>query len=148
MAQISSVQLPSGSSFGIRAGAIPYGEVDSTSTATAFTVNIPSITELVDGTVCYVRNNVVTSASGFTLNVSGLGAKPVYSSLAAASRVTTLFDVNYTLLFIYNATRVTGGCWDIYYGIDTTDATSAYVGSIDETLHITTGINGGDGVMY
>jgi hypothetical protein len=67
----------------------------------------------------WLRNGKVTSASGFTININGLGAKPCYSSLAAASRSTTIFNVNYALLMIYNSTRVEGGCWDIVYGVDT-----------------------------
>ena len=95
---------------------IPFGQVDATSTATAFTATVPGITELRDGVCVYLRNGRVTSAAGFTINVNGLGAKPVYQTLAAASAVTTLFNVNYTMLFIYNSTRVTGGCWDMFYG--------------------------------
>lgn len=99
--------------------AIPFGTCDSTSTATAFTATIPGITELRDGVCVWLQNGVVTSASGFTLNVNGLGAKPCYNSLAAATRATTVFNVNYTMLFVYNSTRVDGGCWDIVYGVDT-----------------------------
>lgn len=105
---------------------IPYGECDGTSTATAFTVTVPGITELKNGVCCYVRNNVVTSASGCTLDVNGLGAKPLYSSIAAASRSTTIFNINYTLLFIYNENRVADGCWDVFYGIDSNTNTIGY----------------------
>lgn len=99
--------------------AIPFGTCDSTSTATAFTATVDGITELRDGVCMWLRNGVITSASGFTINVNGLGAKPCYSSLAAESRSTTIFNVNYALLMIYNSTRVEGGCWDIVYGVDT-----------------------------
>lgn len=112
--------------YGIRAVAIPYGELDDTSTSTVMTVSVPGITELKDGVLCYVRNNVVTSASGWTLNVNGLGAKPVYSTLAAASRSTTIFNINYTMLFIYNENRVEGGCWDCFYGYDSNTNTIGY----------------------
>lgn len=110
----------------IQAVAIPYGELDDTSTATVMTVTVPGITELKNGVVCYIRNNVVSSASGWTLNVNGLGAKPVYSSQAAATRTTTLFNVNYTDLFIYNEDRVDGGCWDFFYGYDSNTNTVGY----------------------
>lgn len=116
MAQISKITLPDSATYGIRAGAIPFGKVDSTSTATAFTATVEGITELVDGACCYLMNGVVTSASGWTLNVNGLGAKPVYQTLAAATVTTTIFNINYTMLFVYNSTRVEGGCWDIFYG--------------------------------
>lgn len=101
-----------------RANSIPFGSVDGTSTSTAFTATIPGITELRDGVCMWLRNGVVTSAEGFTIDVNNLGAKPCYGSLAAATRSTTIFNINYTMLFIYNSTRVTGGCWDVVYGYD------------------------------
>lgn len=102
-----------------RTASIPMGHLDATSTATVMTATVDGITELRDGVCVWLTNGKVTSASGFTLNVNGLGAKPCYSSLAAASRSTTIFNVNYTMLFVYNSTRVEGGCWDIVYGVDT-----------------------------
>lgn len=98
--------------------AIPYATVDSTSTATVFTATVPGITSLYDGVCVLLKNGVITSASGFTLNVNGLGALPVYSSLAAATRDTTIFNVSYTMLFIYDSTRVSGGCWLCFRGYD------------------------------
>lgn len=106
--------------------AIPFGKVASTSTSTVFTATVPGVTELRNGVACYLMNGVVTSASGFTLNVNGLGAKPVYGTLAAATRSTTIFNINYTMLFIYNEDRVEGGCWDIYYGYNSDTNTIAY----------------------
>ena len=105
---------------------IPYGEVDSTSTSTAFTASVDGITELKDGVVMYLRNGVVTSASGFTININNLGAKPVYQNLASATAVTTTFNINYTMMFIYNSERVTGGCWDMFYGYNSDTNTIAY----------------------
>lgn len=101
-----------------KTASIPMGEVDSTSTSTVFTATVDGITELRDGVCMWLTNGVVTSASGFTINVNNLGAKPVYSNLAAASRSTTIFNVAYTMLFVYNESRVSGGCWDIVYGYD------------------------------
>ena len=98
--------------FGNLGTILPMGNVDSTSTSTVFTATVPGITSLRDGVCCYLTNGVVTSASGWTLNVNGLGALPVYSTLAAATRATTIFNVNYTMLFVYNSSRVAGGCWD------------------------------------
>ena len=108
--------------------AIPYGECDGTSTATNFTVTVPGIRELASGVCCLIRNGVITSASGCKLNVNGLGAKPIYSSMAAATAVTTAFNVSYTMLFVYDGTntRVTGGCWVMYYGIDNNTNTIGY----------------------
>ena len=103
-----------------KTASVPMGQVDSTSTATVFTATVDGITELRDGVCMWLKNGVVTSASGFTININNLGAKPVYSNLAETSRSTTIFNVNYTMLFVYNSTRVAGGCWDIVYGYDTT----------------------------
>lgn len=106
--------------------AIPFGHVDSTSTSTLFTATVPGVTELKNGVACYLVNGVVTSASGWTLNVNGLGAKPVYQTMAAASRSTTIFNSAYTMLFVYNEDRVEDGCWDIYYGYNSDTNTIAY----------------------
>jgi hypothetical protein len=103
---------------------IPFGEVDGTSTSTAFTATLPGITELKDGTVMMLKNGKVTSAANFTINVNGLGAKPVYSNMATGNSVTptnptresTIFNINYTLLFVYSEDLVTGGCWINYRG--------------------------------
>ena len=84
---ISKVTLPDNNGYPIRASAIPYGEVDSTSTSTAFTATVPGIYELKDGVCVYLRNNTVASAtSGFTININNLGAKPVYSNMADTTR--------------------------------------------------------------
>lgn len=99
-----------------RTASIPMGQCDSTSTATAFTATVDGITELRDGVCILLKNGVVTSASGFTININSLGAKPVYNNMAAAGRETTIFNVNYTLLLIYDEDRVDGGCWVNYRG--------------------------------
>ena len=113
---------------------ISYGQVDSTSTATAFTATIPGITELADGVTMMLKNGVITSAEGFTININGLGAKPVYNNLAAATADTTIFNVNYTMLFIYDSTRVTGGCWICYRGYDSNSNTIGYQLRTNSTL--------------
>ena len=99
----------------------------------SFTATVDGITELVDGTCIMLKNGVVTSASGFTLNVNNLGALPVYSNLAAATRETTIFNVNYTMLFIYDSTRVSGGAWICYRGYDNTDAISYQLRAANST---------------
>lgn len=101
-----------------RTASIPMGELDSTSTATVMTATVPGITELRDGVCVWLQNGVIASASGVTLNINALGAKPIYSSLAGTV-VTTTFAKAATYLFIYNSTRVSGGCWDMVYGYDT-----------------------------
>lgn len=99
-------------------GKVFYGVVDNTSTATAFTAQIPGITAYEEGLVVILKNGVVTSASGFTININGLGALPVYTNLGAESRETTIFNVAYTMMFVYEH-RVSGGDWLCYRGSDT-----------------------------
>lgn len=111
---------------------IPYGEVDSTSTKLIFTATVDGITELKDGTCVLLKNGVVTSASGFTLNINGLGAKPVYNNLATGygetqpTRDTNIFNINYTMLFVYSEELVEGGCWICYRGYDSNTNTVAH----------------------
>lgn len=96
--------------------AIPYGEIDSSSTSTVLTATVPGIHELKNGVVCYIRNDIVSSATGCTLNINGLGAKPMYQTSADTTRVTSGFTAAQTWLFVYNEKRVSGGCWDQYQG--------------------------------
>jgi len=105
---------------------IAFGVVDSTSTATAFTATIPGITEYFDGLAIMLKNGVVTSEEGFTININGLGAKGSYNNMAASSRDTTLFNINYTMLFVYDSTRVSGGGWICYRGYDANTNTIGY----------------------
>lgn len=100
-----------------RAASIPMGHLDSTSTATVMTAQVDGITELRDGVCVWLRNGVIASASGVTLNINSLGAKPIYNSLSGAV-VTTTFTAASTYLFVYNSTRIEGGCWDMVYGYD------------------------------
>lgn len=133
MSNINSIKIGN-TTHPILAQGIPYGEVDSTSTDTAFTATVPGITELTDGTTVLLKNGVVTSASGFTININGLGAKPVYSNMATGNpitptnptRETTIFNINYTLLLIYSSTIVDGGGWINYRGYDSNTNTLAY----------------------
>lgn len=107
---------------------IPFGYVDSTSTATVMTATVDNFPTILTAGVCaYIRNDVVASASGWTLNINGTGAKPVYASNADASRTTTVFSAASTFLFVYNSSRVSGGCWDVYYGYDSNTNTIGYV---------------------
>lgn len=106
---------------------IPFGNVDSTSTATVMTATVDNFpTTLTAGVCAYIRNDIIASASGWTLNINGTGALPVYSTLSDASRVTTIFSAASTHLFIYNPTRVDGGCWDLFYGYNSDTNTIGY----------------------
>lgn len=127
MANISAIKLPDNTTYNIRAGAIPYGEVDSTSTSTAFTATVPGINELVDGTIMMLHNGVVTSASGFKININGLGAKKCYNNLTNATQDTTIFNVAYTMVFIYSESLDSGkGGWWLYRGYDANTNTIGY----------------------
>ena len=129
---LSAVKLPSGAKFEInsyKTNSIPFGIVDDTSTATSFTATVPGVKRLEDGTCVLLKNGVVTSASGFTININGLGAKPVFSNLTAATRDTTIFNINYTMLFVYDSTRVVDsitGAWCCYRGYDANTNTIGY----------------------
>lgn len=104
---------------GGKAGGIPYGSVDSTSTSTKFTATVDGLTELYDGACVMLHNGVVTSAKGFTINVNGLGAKKCYSNMTNATQETTIFNANYTLMFVYSTALDSGnGGWWVYRGYD------------------------------
>ena len=95
-----------------QASSLPFAKVDTSSTSLAFTAQVPGITELRDGVCAVLVNGVATSVSGFTININGLGAKPVY--LNTGTQATTEFNSAYTALFVYNSSRVSGGCWDMF----------------------------------
>ena len=107
---------------------IPYAVVDSTSTAKVFTAQVAGITELVDGTCVMLRNSVVTSAAGFTININGLGAHPAFSNMTLATADTTIFNINYTMLFVYCANVTVSnvkGAWCCYRGYDSNTTTNS-----------------------
>ena len=103
----------------VRANGILYAAVDSTSTSTKFTATVEGLTKLYDGACVMLHNGVVTSAKGFTINVNGLGAKKCYSSMTNATQETTIFNVAYTLMFVYSTALDGGnGGWWVYRGYD------------------------------
>lgn len=127
MANISQIKLPSGTTYPLKAPVIPYGTVDSTSTSTAFTATVNGITELTDGTIMMLHNGVVTSASGFTININGLGAKEVFNNLTNATQDTTIFNIAYTMIFVYSTALNDGdGGWWCYRGYDSNTNTIGY----------------------
>lgn len=106
---------------------IPWGKVNTTSTSTLFTATVPGVTAYRDGVSFWLKNGVVTSASGFTININGLGAKKVYSNMAPTTRDTTIFNVNYTMLFVYDAALDDGaGAFVCYRGYDANTNTIGY----------------------
>ena len=134
MATISHITLPDGTDYSIQATGIFYGEVDSTSTSTVFTATIPGITEYYDGLTILLKNGIVTSAANFTININNLGAKGSYSNQATGNSITptnptrdtTIFNINYTMMFTYCSTLVSGGCWICYCGYNSDTNTIAY----------------------
>jgi len=118
----------------ISSSGIPFAQVDSTSTATAFTATVPEITSYKDGVCVLLKNGVVTSAADFTININGIGAKPAYSNMAtgndatptAPTRESTIFNINYTMLFVYSSDIVDGGGWICYRGYDSNTNTIGY----------------------
>lgn len=115
-------------------GGVYYGIVDSTSTSTAFTAQIPGITSYYDGLTIMLKNGYVTSAANFTIDVNGLGAKGAYSNMATGNvvtpttptRETTIFNINYTMMFTYSSSLVEGGGWISYRGYNSDTNTIAY----------------------
>ena len=130
MADIHKIALPDGSSYDLiskKTYGIFRGAVDSTSTATAFTATIDGITELYDGLTISLKNPVVASASGCTLNINNLGAKGLWASQQNTA-VTTGFPKNGQFLFTYDADN---SRWVKQQGTQTTNTNTVgeYAGS-------------------
>lgn len=118
------------------ANGIHYGRVDGTSTSTAFTATIPGITSYYDGLTVILYNGKVTSASGYTININGLGAYGTYNNMTlgneitptAPTRDTTIFNINYAMIFTYcsdiGGQGITG--WIGYRGYDANTNTIGY----------------------
>lgn len=89
---------------------IAFGTVGGTTRA--FTVSLTGVT-LTEGTVIALYNAIGSNVANATLNVNGLGAKPLYNQASAipASR----FPNKSVCLFVYNTTIVSAGCWQIIY---------------------------------
>lgn len=137
MAYIKQLTDLDGSTYDLRSkitNGILYGAVDSTSTSTKFTAQIPGVTEYYDGLTILLRNAVVTSAANFTIDINGLGGKPSYNNMATGNpitptnptRDTTIFNINYTMLIVYSSTLVSGGAWIMYRGYDANTNTIGY----------------------
>jgi hypothetical protein len=92
--------------------------------------------------MCYITNTKIKSASGCTINVNGLGAKPIYSTTAVNTRITTEFNVNVTWLLIYNESRVSGGCWDMVYTYNTNTNTTTIQDLYTGAIYPKAGTNG------
>ena len=91
MAYIKQLTDLDGSTYDLRSkitNGILYGAVDSTSTSTKFTAQIPGVTEYYDGLTILLRNAVVTSAANFTIDINGLGGKPSYNNMTTGNPIT------------------------------------------------------------
>ena len=143
---ISKITLPSTDAYDVKdklgRQLIPFGTTDFDSTSTAFKATIEGITELRSGVMCYITNTKIKSASGCTINVNGLGAKPIYSTTAVNTRITTEFNVNVTWLLIYNESRVSGGCWDMVYTYNTNTNTTTIQDLYTGAIYPKAGTNG------
>lgn len=108
MANISKIITPDGvSEYDIVAKygrGIVRATMGSTSTNKAFVATADGISELYDGLIITLKNTVVASASGCTLNLNNLGAKRIWNSLSNAY-VTTQIALNTSYIFIYDATN-------------------------------------------
>lgn len=91
--------------------------MDSTSTSTAFKVTADGITELYEGLAIIVKNTVIASASGCTLQVNNLTAKGMVRSIGGTA-VTTHWALNAEYIFIYNGTS-----WVMQMGYDSNSDT-------------------------
>lgn len=136
MDEVNYAAAPAPAGNAIRTNGILYGTVDSTSTSTKFTANIPGVTEYYDGLTILLYNGVVTSAANFTININGLGAYGSYSNMAAGNPVTptsptrdtTLFNINYAMFFTF-CEHIGGGNttgWICYRGYDANTNTIGY----------------------
>ena len=123
----------------LRASSIPWGQVDDTSTATVFTATVEGVTEYRNGVCFWLKNGVVTSAAGFTININNLGAKKSYNNMTASTQDTTLFNVAYTMLFVYDESLDSGaGGFYCYRGYNSDTNTIAYQARTNSTALKTT----------
>ena len=107
---------------------IPVGTLDRGSTSTQLVASVSGVDELSNGVVAYVSNILpLTSAAGCTLNVNGLGSKPIYNAYTG-TRVTTEIVSDSSYLFIFNSSRISGGSWDMLSSAQTASTTNIAYG--------------------
>ena len=99
----------------LKSNGLIIATVDTTSTATAFTVQIPEFADETgyrDGMFFLLYNNKFTSATGYTVDVNGFGAKPVFTVSNKATRSTTGFAKDAVFPFWYDSSVDDGnGGW-------------------------------------
>ena len=98
------------------------GQANAAGTTSAYTATITGVT-LTHGTLIILYNAVGANAANATLNVNGLGAKPIYYNASAipASR----FPNKATCLLMYNTSIVSTGCWQLIYSYDSNNTYTA-----------------------
>lgn len=124
-----------------KALSIPIAIMDTSSTATVFKAQVDGLTELSPGVFFALRNDVVTSAADCTLNINGLGAKPIYT-WQTSGEVSTAFIKGTFGLFWYDTDLVSGGCWVMSYNTNTTYT------AMHQLYHSTAGGYLADSVVY
>lgn len=110
MANVSKLQGTNNTTYDIVSKitrGIAVASMGSSSTATAFVATADNITSLYDGCAILLKNTVIRSASGCTINLNSLGAKRI--KLAQTNGyVTTHYLLNSFELFVYSSAD---DCW-------------------------------------
>lgn len=90
------------------------GYATTAGTTSAYTATITGAT-LTAGTMIALRFNAANAANA-TLNLNGLGAKPIYykGAVISAGRA----PANAVMLLVYDTTQVTSGAWHLIYSYD------------------------------
>lgn len=124
-----------------KAVSLPTGIIDTeNSVSTAYVASVDGITELQNGTLVLLYNESLRSASaGWTLNINGLGAKPVYLS-QSNTRAADIMGSKSFYLFVYDTVKVAGGSWQLYTGLDTDTDVKAYRILRQWTTHISSAL--------
>lgn len=113
--------------------ALGVGEIDSSSTAASLIATVPDVVELRDGLCVYLINTQQSFGDApASLDVNSLGSKYIYNSSTGTRQFT--YPVNSGSMFIYNSTRVPGGCWDIVSAISPTNTAIGNVHAVCENV--------------
>lgn len=137
--ETSNITVPY-STIANKASTIPFAIIDSNSTSTLLTATtISGGVVLEDGACCIVYNNVVASASGCTINIDNLGAKPMYTINSSGTLVTTQLVKAQTFLLIYRSALNSGnGGWRLGILLNTNTTYSAITADAIRTGTATT----------
>ena len=121
------------------------GTTDSTAKTSTWTGTSDRITEYYDGLTIRYKIGVVGQTTT-TLNINGLGAKPIY--LYNTTKLTTQFPVNSIINLIYHA-DLNSGCWMCSdYDSNTNTQQRVYATTTNTEYPITTRYNTTTGSTY